>query len=291
MATDSTGDFAGSTTSSPADLGAGDSVRGLGKDDLFSLVGKRALITGATGGIGGAIACAYAKRGARVFLSGRREEVLKGLAQKINTQEKNADVDAASGPIASIYPCDLSDRAAIDSMSARITNEHGGIDILVNNAGLTRDGLSLNMKDDAWDDVLAVNLTNVFRLTRGFLRAMLKQRWGRIIMIGSVVGFTGNKGQVNYVSSKAGLVGMVKGLAQELASRSITVNCIAPGFIDTAMTADLGEDVRRAVLSSIPAGRYGSVADIAHAALYLASCESGYTTGQTLHVNGGMAMY
>ena len=247
-------------------------------DEIFSLEGKRALITGATGGIGSSIARLYAKRGARVFLHGRRRDVLEQLAAEL-------------GEVASVYSCELGDIEAVDKMSAEIIAEQGGIDILVNNAGFTSDGLSLNMSLDSWQKVLDVNLTGVFRLTQKFLRPMIKQRWGRIIMIGSVVGFLGNKGQSNYVASKAGLVGLVKSLAQELASRSITVNCIAPGFIDTAMTSGLADSVKDKVLETIPIGRYGESSDIASAALYFASLESSYTTGQTLHVNGGLAMY
>ena len=247
-------------------------------DEIFSLEGKRALITGATGGIGSSIARLYAKRGARVFLHGRRRDVLEQLAAEL-------------GEVASVYACELGDIEAVDKMSAEIIAEQGGIDILVNNAGFTSDGLSLNMSLDSWQKVLDVNLTGVFRLTQKFLRPMIKQRWGRIIMIGSVVGFLGNKGQSNYVASKAGLVGLVKSLAQELASRSITVNCIAPGFIDTAMTSGLADSVKDKVLETIPIGRYGESSDIASAALYFASSESSYTTGQTLHVNGGLAMY
>ena len=246
--------------------------------EIFSLAGKRALITGATGGIGGGIARLYAERGARVLLHGRRLDVLEDLAKEL-------------GANASTYACELGASEAIDKMSADIITEHGGIDILVNNAGLTSDGLSLNMSADSWQRVLDVNLTGVFRLTQKFLRPMIKQRWGRVIMIGSVVGFTGNKGQSNYVAAKAGLVGLVKSLALELASRSITVNCIAPGFIDTAMTSGLADAVKDRVLEKIPVGRYGMAADIASAALYFAANESSYTTGQTLHVNGGLAMY
>ncbi len=246
--------------------------------EIFSLEGKRALITGATGGIGGGIARIYAARGARVILHGRRRDVLEQLAAEL-------------GERASVYACELGDVEALDKMGADIIAEHGGIDILVNNAGLTSDGLSLNLPLDSWQRVLDVNLTGVFRLTQKFLRPMIKQRWGRIIMIGSVVGFTGNKGQSNYVAAKAGLVGLVKSLAKELASRSITVNCIAPGFIDTAMTADLASSVKDRILETIPVGRYGEASDIASAALYFASNESSYTTGQTLHVNGGLAMY
>ena len=248
---------------------------------MFSLSSKRALITGASGGIGSASARLLAAQGAQVFLTGRNIEKLNNLKEELS---EKAQVQAY------VYPCDLSDAEERTRLGKTILAEHETIDILVNNAGQARDGLALNMKEDAWREVLEVNLTGVFHLTQQFLRPMLKQRWGRIIMIGSVVGFTGNKGQTNYATSKAGLVGMVKSLALELASRSITVNCVAPGFVETAMTENLPEQVKQKVLEQIPLARYAQSDDIANAVLYFASNEAAYTTGQTLHVNGGLAM-
>ncbi len=244
---------------------------------MFSLSSKRALVTGASGGIGSAVARLLAARGAQVLLTGRNIEKLNSLKEELGEQAR-------------VYPCDLSDVEARSSLAKTILAEFETIDILVNNAGHAQDGLALNMKAEAWSQVLEVNLTSVFHLTQLFLRPMVKQRWGRIVMIGSVVGFTGNKGQTNYATSKAGLVGMVKSLAQELASRSITVNCVAPGFVTTAMTENLSEQVKEKVLEQIPLGRYATSEDIAHAVLYFASGEAAYTTGQTLHVNGGLAM-
>ncbi len=244
---------------------------------MFSLSSKRALVTGASGGIGSAVARVLVARGAQVFLTGRNEAKLDSLKQELGEQ-------------AHVYPCDISDAEARTSLAKTILTDFETIDILVNNAGQAQDGLALNMKAEAWREVLEVNLTAVFHLTQQFLRPMLKQRWGRIVMVGSVVGFTGNKGQTNYATSKAGLVGMVKSLAQELASRTITVNCVAPGFVTTAMTSNLSEEVKQKVLEQIPLGRYATSEDIAHAVLYLASDEAAYTTGQTLHVNGGLAM-
>ncbi len=244
---------------------------------MDSLSSKRALVTGASGGIGSATARLLAARGAQVFLTGRNIAKLNSLKEELGGQ-------------AQAYPCDLSDAEERTSLAKTILAEHESLDILVNNAGQAQDGLALNMKASAWREVLEVNLTGVFHLTQQFLRPMLKQRCGRIVMVGSVVGFTGNKGQTNYATSKAGLVGLVKSLAQELASRSITVNCVAPGFVATAMTENLSEQVKQRVLEQIPLGRYATSEDIAHAVLYFASSESAYTTGQTLHVNGGLAM-
>ena len=244
---------------------------------MFSLSSKRALVTGATGGIGSATARLLAAQGAQVLLTGRNTEKLDRLREEL-------------GEKAHAYPCDLSDAEARTNLAKTILAEHETIDILVNNAGQAQDGLALNMKAEAWRQVIEVNLTGVFHLTQQFLRPLLKQRWGRIVMIGSVVGFTGNKGQTNYATSKAGLVGMVKSLALELASRSITVNCVAPGFVETAMTENLSEQVKQQVLAQIPLGRYAQSEDIAQAVLYFASSEAAYTTGQTLHVNGGLAM-
>ena len=234
-------------------------------------------MTGASGGIGSAVARLLAKHGAQVLLTGRNTAKLDSLQKEL-------------GDKARAYPCDLSVGEERTKLAKTILDEFETIDILVNNAGHAQDGLALNMKAEAWSDVLEVNLTGVFHLTQQLLRPMLKQRGGRIVMIGSVVGFTGNKGQTNYVASKAGLVGVVKCLALELASRSITVNCVAPGFVETAMTENLPEKVKQQVLEQIPLGRYAQSEDIAHAVLYFVSPEAAYTTGQTLHVNGGLAM-
>jgi len=245
---------------------------------MFDLTGKTALITGASGGIGGAIAKALVERGATVALSGTRVDALEKVAAEL-------------GGKAVIVPANLSDPASVEALAKTAEEKLGGkVDILVNNAGLTKDGLAMRMKDDDWDSVLDVNLKAAFILTRALLRGMMKNRWGRIISITSVVGVTGNPGQANYAASKAGLIGMSKSLAQEVASRNITVNCVAPGFIATAMTDALNDDQKAAINSRIPAGKMGSSDDIAAAVLYLASQEAGYVTGQTLHVNGGMAM-
>ncbi|MSP42514.1 MAG: 3-oxoacyl-[acyl-carrier-protein] reductase [Alphaproteobacteria bacterium] len=244
---------------------------------MFDLTGKHALVTGATGGIGGAVARLLHARGAVVGLSGTRVETLKELA---------ADLGARTH----ILPCDLSDAAAVEALPKQAEEALGQIDILVNNAGLTRDNLFLRMKDAEWDVVLNVNLTSAFKLSRGVLRGMMKRRWGRIISITSVVGVTGNPGQGNYAASKAGMIGMSKSLAQEIASRGITVNCVAPGMIKTAMTDALDEGQRERLLNVIPAGRLGDSADVANCVLFLACEEAAYITGQTLHVNGGMAM-
>ncbi|WP_221792705.1 3-oxoacyl-[acyl-carrier-protein] reductase [Aquisediminimonas sediminicola] len=245
---------------------------------MFDLTGKTALVTGASGGIGSAVAAALAARGARVALSGTREDALKAVAATL-----------PNDPV--ILPCNLSDPAAVDALVPQAVEALGGkIDILVNNAGVTRDNLVMRMKDDEWDQVIRVNLEAAFRLIRAATKPMMKARTGRIISITSVVGTTGNPGQANYAASKAGLVGMSKALAQELASRNITVNCVAPGFITSPMTDSLPDAQKEALLTKIPAGRLGDGPDIAAAVVYLASNEAGYVTGQTLHVNGGMAM-
>jgi 3-oxoacyl-[acyl-carrier protein] reductase len=244
---------------------------------LFDLAGKTALITGATGGIGAAIAQALHAQGATVALSGTRAEVLDALQRKL-------------GKRAHIFQCDLARSEEVEKLVPLAETAMGSLDILVNNAGITRDMLALRMKDEDWAAVLDVNLTAAFRLARAALRGMMKRRFGRIIGITSVVGVTGNPGQANYAASKAGMIGLTKALAREVASRSITVNCIAPGFIETAMTSALAEKQKETLLGSIPAGRLGAPAEVAAAVVYLASAEAAYTTGQTLHVNGGMAM-
>lgn len=245
---------------------------------MFDLTGKTALVTGATGGIGGAIACALHRQGAEVGLSGRNEEKLKALA------------GALGGERVHILPADLSSAEGVDALVAAAAEAMGRIDILVNNAGLTRDNLSMRMKDEEWQEVIDVNLTAPFRLARAAQRGMMKNRFGRIINISSVVGTTGNPGQANYCASKAGMAGWSKAMAAEIASRGITVNCIAPGFIATAMTEALSDEQKERINATIPMGRMGASEDIAAAAVYLASDESAYVTGQTLHVNGGMAM-
>ncbi len=244
---------------------------------MFDLTGKAALVTGASGGIGAAVARALHGAGATVVLSGTREAPLAALA-------------GALGERSHVLPCDLGDVSAVEALPAAASAAAGGLDILVNNAGITRDGLAMRMSDDDWQAVLEINLTAAFRLSRGVLRGMMKARWGRIVTITSVVGATGNAGQANYAAAKAGLVGMSKSLAAEVASRGITVNCVAPGFIETAMTETLGEAQRERLLGQIPAGRMGVPEDVAAAVLYLASPAAGYVTGATLHVNGGMAM-
>jgi 3-oxoacyl-[acyl-carrier protein] reductase len=244
---------------------------------VFDLAGKTALVTGASGGIGGAIAKALHSRGAAVVLSGTRADALESLKAEL-------------GPHAHVVACNLADTASVESLIKTAESAAGGIDILVNNAGITRDNLFLRMKDEEWDSVIAVNLTAAFRLSRAVLRGMMKKRWGRIISVTSVVGTTGNPGQGNYAAAKAGLVGMTKSLATEIASRNITANCVAPGFIATAMTDALSEAQKSQLLTRIPAGRMGTVEDVAAAIVYLASEEAAYVTGQTLHVNGGMAM-
>ncbi len=244
---------------------------------MFDLTGKCALVTGASGGIGGEIAKALHAAGATVGLSGTREEPLKALAAEL-------------GERAHVLPCNLGDAEAVNALPKQAAEAMGGLDILVNNAGVTRDNLFMRMSEEEWAQVIEVNLTAAFRLCKGVLRGMMKNRWGRIINVSSVVGATGNPGQGNYAASKAGLVGMSKSLAYEVASRNITVNCIAPGFITTAMTDKLNDEQKGAIMGQIPAGRMGDAKEIAAAALYLASDEAGYTTGTTLHVNGGMAM-
>ena len=245
---------------------------------MFDLSGKTALVTGATGGIGGAIAKALHGAGAHVGLSGTRETALETLA---------ADL----GERTSLAACDLTDSAAVDGLVERAEAAAGGpLDILVANAGVTRDGLLLRMKDEDWAAVLQINLESYFRLSRAALRGMMRRRWGRIVGITSVVGVTGNPGQTNYAASKAGMIGFSKALAQEVASRSITVNCVAPGFIESPMTDALAEAQKTQILSTIPSGRLGLGEEVAAACVYLASAEAAYVTGQTLHVNGGMAM-
>lgn len=244
---------------------------------MFSLEGKNALVTGATGGIGEAIARVLHAQGASVSLSGTRAEKLEALA---------ADL----GERAFVTPANLSDRDAVDALLPLAEAKMGSVDILVNNAGITRDNIFMRMKDEEWDQVLEVNLSSGFRLCRAAIRGMMKRRAGRIIGITSVVGVTGNPGQVNYAAAKAGMIGMYKSLAREVASRNITVNTVAPGFIETAMTDALNDKQKESILTSVPAGRLGTSAEIASAALYLASDEAAYITGQTLHVNGGMAM-
>lgn len=245
---------------------------------MFNLTGMTALVTGASGGLGSAIAKALVAQGAKVALSGTREEALKAVAAEI-------------GGDTVILPCNLGDTEAVEALIPAALEALGGqIDILVNNAGVTRDGLILRMKDEDWADVIRINLEAAFRLCRAAAKPMMKARFGRIISVTSVVGVTGNPGQANYAASKAGIIGMSKSLAQELASRGVTVNCIAPGFISSAMTDVLPEAQKEALNARIPAGHMGAGADIAAAAVYLASREAGYVTGQTLHVNGGMAM-
>jgi 3-oxoacyl-[acyl-carrier protein] reductase len=245
---------------------------------MFDLSGKSALVTGATGGIGGAIAKALHGQGATVVISGTRAEALESLKSEL-------------GERAYVAPCNLADTASVEALPKAAEAAAGApIDILVNNAGITRDNLFLRMKDEEWDQVLAVNLSAAFRLSRAVLRNMMKKRWGRIIQITSVVGVTGNPGQGNYAAAKAGLIGMSKSLAAEVASRNITVNSIAPGFITTPMTNALTPDQKAALLGRIPAARMGEANEIAAAVVYLASDEAGYVTGQTLHINGGMAM-
>ena len=244
---------------------------------MFDLTGKSALITGASGGIGGEIAKALHGAGAIVGLSGTREAPLETLAGEL-------------GERAHVLPCNLSDAEAVIELPKRAAEAMGTVDVLVNNAGITRDNLFMRMSDDEWQSVIDVNLTATMRLCKGVLRGMMKARWGRIVNISSVVGATGNPGQGNYAASKAGMVGMSKSLAYEVASRGITVNCVAPGFIETAMTDKLTDDQKAAILGQIPSGRMGTPDEIGAAVLYLASPEAAYVTGTTLHVNGGMAM-
>lgn len=245
---------------------------------MFDLTGRKALVTGATGGLGGAIARALHAQGAHVALSGTRKSVLDELAAELG------------GERVAVVEANLADKEAVEALLPAAESALGGLDILVNNAGITRDNLFMRMKDEEWEAVLNVNLTAAFRLSRAALRGMMKRRYGRIIGIGSVVGTTGNPGQGNYAAAKAGLVGMTKALAAEVASRNVTVNCIAPGFISSAMTDALNEKQRETILTRVPAGRLGTGPEIGAAAVYLASEEAAYVTGQTLHVNGGMAM-
>lgn len=244
---------------------------------MFDLNGKNALITGASGGIGGEIAKALHSAGATVAISGTRLEPLQALASEL-------------GDRVHVLTCNLSDPVAVEALPKQAIEAMGSVDILVNNAGITRDNLFMRMSDDEWNSVIDVNLTATMRLCRGVLRGMMKSRWGRIVNISSVVGTTGNPGQGNYAASKAGMIGMSKSLAYEVASRGITVNAIAPGFITTAMTDKLNDDQKSKILTQVPAGRMGDAAEIAAATLYLVSSEAGYVTGATLHVNGGMAM-
>ena len=244
---------------------------------MFDLAGRKALVTGATGGLGGAIARTLHARGATVALSGTRVEALEALAAEL-------------GERAVIASCNLSDTASVEALVPAAEEKLGGLDILVNNAGVTRDGLFMRLKDEDWDSVIAVNLTAAFRLSRAAVKSMMRRKYGRIISIGSIVGTTGNPGQGNYAASKAGLIGMSKALAAEVASRNITVNVVAPGFIESPMTQALNEKQRETILADVPMGRLGAGTDIAAAVLYLASDEAAYVTGQTLHVNGGMTM-
>jgi 3-oxoacyl-[acyl-carrier protein] reductase len=244
---------------------------------MFDLSGKKALVTGATGGLGSEIARALHGAGAHVALSGTRVEKLEALAAEL-------------GERTAITPANLSDADAVDALPKQASEALDGLDILISNAGVTRDQLLMRMKDEDWDTVIKVNLEAHYRLSKAVLRGMMKQRWGRIIGITSVVGVTGNPGQTNYAASKAGMIGFTKALAQEVAARGVTANCVAPGFIESPMTDALNDDQRAAILGRIPAGKLGTGADIAAACVYLASEEGGYVTGQTLHVNGGMAM-
>jgi len=244
---------------------------------MFDLTGKSALVTGASGGIGADIARGLHSAGAVVALSGTRVEPLEALAAEL-------------GERSHVLPCNLSDAEAVEALPKQAIEAMGAMDILVNNAGITRDNLFMRMSDEEWAQVLEVNLTSTMRLCRGALRGMMKSRWGRIINISSIVGATGNPGQGNYAAAKAGMVGMSKSLAYEVASRGVTVNCVAPGFIATPMTDKLNDDQKAAINVKIPAGRMGTPEEIAAAVLYLASNEAGYVTGATLHVNGGMAM-
>jgi len=244
---------------------------------VFDLAGKTALVTGASGGLGGAIARALYGQGATVALSGTRREALEALAGELGSR-------------AYALPCDLADAVAVEALVPAAEAAMGSLDILVNNAGVTRDNLFMRMKDAEWDTVLAVNLTAAFRLSRSVLKGMMRRRFGRIVNITSIVGVTGNPGQGNYAAAKAGMIGMSKALAAEVASRGVTVNCIAPGFIASPMTDALNDKQREAILASVPVGKLGLGEDIGAAVVYLASREAGYVTGQTLHVNGGMAM-
>jgi 3-oxoacyl-[acyl-carrier protein] reductase len=244
---------------------------------MFDLTGQSALVTGASGGIGGAIARVFHQMGANVAISGTRREALESLANEL-------------GDRVFVCPANLSDAESVESLIPAAEAAMGGLDILVNNAGITRDNLFVRMKDEEWADVMRVNLESTFRLSRAAAKSMMRKRYGRIISITSIIGTTGNPGQANYAAAKAAIVGMSKSLAFEVASRNITVNCLAPGFIETPMTDVLNEKQRESTLQRVPVGRLGTPAEIAAGALYLASREAGYVTGQTLHVNGGMAM-
>ena len=244
---------------------------------MFDLDGKGALVTGASGGLGKAIATALYNSGAKIALSGTRMDPLEQLAAEL-------------GERAFVVPANLSDPESVAALPKAAEQALGQVDILVNNAGITRDNIALRMKDDEWDDVMQVNLKAAFKLSQGLMRGMMKRRWGRMINITSIVGVTGNPGQANYAASKAGMIGMTKSLAQELASRNITVNCIAPGFIESPMTDGLSDDQKNNLLANVPMKRLGIADEIAAGALYLASAEAAYVTGQTLHINGGMAM-
>jgi len=244
---------------------------------MFDLTGKTALITGATGGIGGAVARALHQRGARVAISGTRRAVLDQLAAELGGETV-------------VLPCNLADKAQVDALAPKAEEAMGQVDILVNNAGITRDNIFVRLSDADWDDVIAVDLTAGFRIARLAVRGMMRRRFGRVIGITSVVGVTGNPGQANYAAAKAGMIGMSKALAYEVASRNVTVNCVAPGFIETAMTNALNDKQREMILSRVPAGRLGAGPDVAAAVVFLASDEARYVTGHTLHVNGGMAM-
>ena len=244
---------------------------------MLDLTGRKALVTGSSGGIGEEIARLLHKQGAIVGLHGTRVEKLEALAGELGDRVK-------------VFPANLSDRDEVKALGAKAEEELGGVDILVNNAGITKDGLFVRMSDEDWDAVLEVNLTAVFRLTRELTHPMMRRRYGRIINITSVVGVTGNPGQANYCASKAGMIGFTKSLAQEIASRNVTVNCVAPGFIESAMTGKLNDKQKEAIMGAIPMRRMGNGAEVASAVAYLASSEASYVTGQTIHVNGGMAM-
>ncbi len=243
---------------------------------MFDLTGKTALVTGATGGIGGAIARALHAQGARVAVSGTRREVLDALAAELGG--------------APVLPCDLADKDAVEALVPAAEAAMGQVDILVANAGITKDNLFVALKDEDWDQVINVNLTSTFRLARAAVKTMMRRRFGRVIGITSVVGVTGNPGQSNYTAAKAGMIGMFKSIGKEYAKRGVTANCVAPGFIATPMTDKLNDKQREAILQMVPAARLGSGADVAAAVVYLASNEAAYVNGQTLHVNGGMAM-
>ena len=245
---------------------------------MFDLTGRKALVTGSSGGLGEAIARTLHAQGATVGLHGTRVEKLEALAAELGDRVK-------------LFPADLADRDAVKALGQKAEADLEGVDILVNNAGITRDGLFVRMSDDDWDAVLEVNLTSVFRLTRELTHPMMRRRYGRIVNITSVVGVTGNPGQANYCASKAGMIGFTKSLAQEIASRNVTVNCVAPGFIESAMTEKLNDKQKDAIMGTIPMTRMGAGAEVAAAVAYLASEEAAYVTGQTMHVNGGMAMF